>query len=214
MPPVETATRAFFSWHRRRVHEPRVERVAASFASLVPHASSLLDVGAGDGTLAVALSQRIGATKISGVEVQLRPNPAIFVAEYNGIHLPFDNNAFEVVVLADVLHHAPDPRAVLSESLRVASHAVLIKDHFQFGPLSSLILKIMDLTGNRSARVPSPGHYFSTESFNKLVTQCGGAVEKMHWPMRIHDWPIHLITRDEHQFTAKVVRASTRKSDP
>ena len=199
-------SRAFFAWHARRVHEPRVTRVAAALARRIGRASSLLDVGAGDGTMAVALAGLVGATRVAGVDVRVRPSTAIPIAAHDGATLPFDDASFEVVVLSDMLHHAADPERVLRESLRVASRAVAIKDHFRFGPISAAVLYAMDRAGNAAASVPSPGSYFTAASFTSLVGRAGGRIASIEWPLRIHDFPLWIVTRDEHQFAAAIVR--------
>lgn len=204
--PPGPISRAFFAWHARRVHEPRVTRVAAALARRIGFASSLLDVGAGDGTMALALAGLVGATRLTGVDVHAREATAIPVTAYDGATLPFDDAAFEVVVLSDVLHHAMEPERVLRESLRVAGRAVAIKDHFRFGRLSAAVLYAMDRAGNAAASVPSPGSYFSAASFASLVDRAGGRVASIEWPLRIHDFPFWIVTRDEHQFTAAIVR--------
>jgi hypothetical protein len=63
----------------------------------------------------------------------------------------------------------------------------------------------MDRAGNAAASVPSPGHYFSAASFTALVGRTGGRVASIEWPLRIHDFPLWVVTRDEHQFTAAIV---------
>lgn len=200
--------RRFFAWHARRVHEPRVARVAAALARRIGPASSLLDVGAGDGAMALALGRLTGAARVTGVDVLVRPAAAIPIAAHDGATLPFPDASFEVVVLSDVLHHAADPDRVLREALRVASRLVAVKDHFRFGPLSAALLYAMDRAGNAAAAVPSPGAYFSAASFAALVERAGGRVASIEWPLRVHDFPLWMITRDEHQFAAAIVRAA------
>jgi SAM-dependent methyltransferase len=201
--------RALFGWHARRVHEPRVARVAAALARRIGRAASLLDVGAGDGTMALALAQAVGASRVAGVDVRVRRATALPIAAYDGASLPFEAGAFEAVVLSDVLHHAADPARVLAEGLRVASRVVAIKDHFRFGPLSAALLHAMDRAGNAEAGVPSPGRYFTAASFAALVDRAGGRVASIEWPLRVHDFPLWILTRDEHQFAAAVVRDHT-----
>jgi SAM-dependent methyltransferase len=198
-------SRTFFAWHERRVHRPRVERVAAALARRVGKAASVLDVGAGDGSMAVAIARLTGASRVAGVDVLVRPSTAIPVERYDGATLPFEDGAFEAVLLSDVLHHAGDPERVLRESLRVASRVVALKDHFRFGPFSAAVLYAMDRVGNAAAGVPSPGAYFSAETFTSLVERAGGRVASVEWPLRIHDLPFRLVTRDEVQFAAAVV---------
>ena len=49
----------------------------------------------------------------------------------NGKSLPFEDGAYDVVILADVLHHDPDPVALMKECGRVAKRFVIVKDGFE-----------------------------------------------------------------------------------
>ena len=50
-----------------------------------------------------------------------------------GDALPFPGRSFDVVCEFGVLHHVPDPAAVVREMQRVARHAVFISDCNRFG---------------------------------------------------------------------------------
>jgi len=150
---MRAVTQALFSYHHRAVHLPRVARVSAALSARIGQARSLLDVGAGDGTVALAIGRDVGAERIEGVDVKVRPEAAIPIAPYDGERLPFNDGAFEAVVLSDVLHHCEKPTTVLREALRVASRVVAIKDHFRFGRVSEAILWAMDVVGNAAPGV-------------------------------------------------------------
>jgi SAM-dependent methyltransferase len=81
--------------------------------------ASVLDVGCRDRALArhlPPLSRYVG--------LDLGP-PADVIATADG-PLPFDDDSFETVVLADVLEHLNDPHTALDEAMRVARSAVVI----------------------------------------------------------------------------------------
>ncbi|EYF02612.1 class I SAM-dependent methyltransferase [Chondromyces apiculatus] len=206
--------RALFDLHRRAVSAPRAERVAAALAAQIGQADSFLDVGSGDGVIAADLARRIGATRVTGVDVKLRPEPLIEIVPYDGEHLPFPDDAFEVVVLSDVLHHCAHPAAVLADALRVASRAVAIKDHFRFGSVSDKILLAMDVAGNAAPGVLVRGTYFSPADFMDLVQGASGHVAGLTWPLRIHDLPFRLLTWDSLQFAARIERARPAPAAP
>ena len=90
---------------------------------------SLLDVGCGNGTLAHTLAQQDPTLRVAGLERAPRGGEPIPVTAYDGGAFPFDDDAVDAVLLADVLHHDPDPVAVLREAARVAAKIVVVKDH-------------------------------------------------------------------------------------
>ena len=203
------AARALFALHHRAIHLPRVERVTRSLAAQIGRAASLLDIGCGDGSVATGIGAAIGATRLAGVDVLVRPGTAIPVTPYDGEHLPFADGAFEAVVLSDVLHHCEHPAIVLREALRVASRVVAIKDHFRFDRLTGAILLAMDRVGNAGPGVLVRGTYFTGGELAALVHDAGGRITGLEWPLRIHDLPWRLVTQDRLQFTARIEHTGT-----
>ncbi|AUX22917.1 hypothetical protein SOCEGT47_034330 [Sorangium cellulosum] len=199
---------AFFSLHHRLVHVPRVDRVARALAAQIGRATSLLDVGAGDGAVALEVARRVGAQRVAGVDVKVRPGAAIEILAHDGERLPFPDGAFEAVLLSDVLHHCARPGALLAEALRVASRAVALKDHFRFGPASEKILLWMDRVGNAAPGVEVRGTYFTPGELVELARGAGGRITGLEWPLRIHDLPFRLVTQDRLQFAARVERVA------
>ena len=171
--------RALFAYHRKNIHQPRVERVAEALASLLGQTESLLDVGAGDGQIALRVAQAVGAKRVAGVDVAPRAESAIVTQAYDGTTLPFEDDAFEAVLIADVLHHAADPTRVLSEALRVAKRVVAVKDHVKTGPIANKLLLWMDQVGNAEAQVLVRGTYFSPPEFVALASAAGGSITKL-----------------------------------
>lgn len=203
---------AIVSAHHHRVHVPRVERVSRALAAQIGRASSLLDIGCGDGTVARDLAAHVGASRVAGVDIKVRPEVAIEVVAYDGVTLPFPTGAFDAVVISDVLHHCHDPRAVLREALRVAGKVVAIKDHFRLGPVSEKILLWMDIVGNAGPAVEVRGTYFSPLEWAEMVAGAGGRFTGIEWPLRIHDLPFRLVTQDRVQFAARVEHGVPRKA--
>jgi len=195
---------ALFALHRKLVLLPRAHRITDAIVELAGPSRSLLDVGAGDGAIASAVAARIGATRVVGVDVLVRPVRMIEVHAYDGRHLPFPDRSFEIVTLSDVLHHCEAPGVVLAEAMRVASRAVIVKDHFRFGPISRALLHTMDIVGNAEAGVLVRGTYFSPAEWIDLAREAGGRITELRWPMKIHSTPLRLVTRDELQFAARL----------
>ena len=81
----------------------------------------LLDVGCGDGGVAVLLAERV--REVVAVDVEASPEwqdtdrLAFLVA--NAEQLPFDDDSFDAIHSKDSLHHMDDPAAALAEYRRV-----------------------------------------------------------------------------------------------
>jgi ubiquinone/menaquinone biosynthesis C-methylase UbiE len=96
----------------------------------VPRRSTLLDIGAGSGLLAQALVDElhVRATLADVVNNSRTTLPFVLC---DGGRLPFRDHAFEVALLAFVLHHAPDPMRVLWEGRRVSRRLIVFEDTFR-----------------------------------------------------------------------------------
>lgn len=195
----------FLDYHHRTSRVPCGERVVASLAGHLGRAQSLLDIGCGDGTNTRALAEKIGATNLAGVDVLVRPTATITVTPYDGVHIPFPDRSFEAVSIIDVLHHCAQPLDVLKEAVRVTGRALVIKDHFAFGPLTHRMLYWMDLVGNGKDKIPSPGTYFEPQRWVSMVSEAGGRIASLDWPLKTHDLPWRLVGWPQLQFTALVV---------
>ncbi len=106
----------------RRLHAPIYDARITELARLiVPHLKSgdqILDVGCGFGALGHAISKersRPDGIGVRGLERTRRGEELIPVDGYDGETVPYDDGAFDVVILADVLHHEEKPARLLSE---------------------------------------------------------------------------------------------------
>lgn len=202
---LKTLKDGFLAYHHRTSRGPQGERVVASLAKQLRRVDSLLDVGCGDGKNMLALAERVGASRVAGVDVVVRPTAVIQVQSYDGVHLPFPDRSFDAVSIVDVLHHCTEPLAVLKEALRVADKVLAIKDHFAFGPVTHKLLYFMDLVGNAKDGIASPGTYFEPQQWVSMIAEAGGRIESLDWPLKTHDLPWRLVGWPEVQFTARVV---------
>jgi len=91
----------------------------------------ILDVGCGEGFVAEAL---VSAENLSIQSVDIfdarKVKPCPFKL-FDGVHLPFEDNAFDVTLLSFVLHHVPNDAkpALLKECVRVSRrHLVILED--------------------------------------------------------------------------------------
>ncbi len=88
---------------------------------------------------------------ITGVDLIVRPETHVPVTPFDGNRISFD-----VVMFVDILHHTEDPETLLAEARRVASQAVVLKDHTRDGIRAGSTLRFMDGVGNAPHGIPLP----------------------------------------------------------
>lgn len=111
----------------------------------------VLDVGCGGGTLGRAIMDDPACPKgvvVTGLERFKRGGEPIEVIPYDGVAFPFPDNAFDIVIVADVLHHEEDPDRLLRECARTARRLVIVKDHQVKGALAQQRISLIDWAAN------------------------------------------------------------------
>jgi ubiquinone/menaquinone biosynthesis C-methylase UbiE len=110
-----------FGW-RRRAEARATLRHAVAY---LPPGTKVLDVGCGTGHVLDVLNEEMGCVGF-GADVVLPTVEIARFTRFDGSHLPFRDDAFDVAFLVFVLHHADDPGELLREASRVASQAVVV----------------------------------------------------------------------------------------
>jgi len=159
--------------HDRLVFGRRVEVLARHLAEIIPTGGHVLDLGCGDGQIAITLMRHRPDLSVEGVDVLIRPATYIPVTHYDGVTLPFADKSFDYVTIVDVLHHTDDPAAVLRQASRVARRGVTIKDHLREGVLAGPALRLMDWVGNRGHDVRLPYNYLSAQEWERIFDETG-----------------------------------------
>jgi len=161
----------------------RVWVLSRHLAQAIPGRGTVLDIGCGDGQIAMALMRLRPDLKVEGVDVVPRPRTLIPVVQYDGTTLPLPDRCVDFVTIVDVLHHTTDPTVVLSEASRVARKGVVIKDHLREGFLAQPTLSFMDWFGNLGDGIPMPYNFLSRrewqDAFFKSRLQKASMVEKL-----------------------------------
>jgi len=107
----------------RAFADPKAERIVR-WAGLAG-GQTILDVGAGTGHLTDAFRRRgFKVVAVDAAAAMLARNPASARVRADAAHLPFRTGAFAIAVEANLLHHVPDPAAVLGEMARVGGGRV------------------------------------------------------------------------------------------
>lgn len=149
------------SWRTRLLGELSrrfaIPRCAELFFSTFPDwpRCSFLEVGAGNGEIALRIRYLGGVQPPKYlVSEQFREgvrwlrNQGLSTCAADALHLPFQDRAFDAVVVFDVMHHVSDPYQMARELIRVSKGRLLLTESNGL----SLGRKLMELTpGHRAA---------------------------------------------------------------
>lgn len=170
-------------WHKSLVFGRRARVLANQLAVEVAGESSLLDIGCGDGSIASLIQSAIPSVRVQGLETAERAACLIACQQFDGLHIPFPDAAFDVCMFVDVLHHTQSIRGLLAEAARVSRRYVLIKDHLCENAFDFRTLQFMDWVGNRSHGVVLPYNYQSRPQWSSNFEDCG---------LKVNSWKDHL----------------------
>lgn len=105
--------------------DKRAEFFAGIFEKYLPPQSRILDIGGGWGFYAEPLEARGHShTVLEVVKPGYQRAPVVVYDPAKP--MPFADKSFDVSLFVTVLHHIPDPLAVLKEAVRVTRHSVIV----------------------------------------------------------------------------------------
>jgi len=115
-------------WGSNQLQERELRRIAATLDVIPRSASSVLDVGCGDGRLTNRLTARAGRVVGADISQEALRHVRAETVLASVTDLPFETRAFEGVVTSDMLEHLPDQEYMqaLSEIRRIADLWVVI----------------------------------------------------------------------------------------
>lgn len=196
--------------HEGYIKQRRVRALANSLAAVVPENATVLDVGCGDGAVAVALIERRPTLTIRGLDVSRRANALIPVSVFDGRRLPFPDAGFDVVLFSDVLHHTSHAEELLREGRRVARHAVVVKDHCADGTLARPTLRFMDRVGNARFDVDLPHLYLTWAEWQRMFARLELTAESVDRRLGLYPPPLSWVFERSLHFVARLVRRSSQ----
>lgn len=126
---------------RRPADHPVVLAFAEGvLAAILPHLQEgpVLEVGCGNGFLTRALARRLPVVGVDFSREMLAHNPTTGRIQARAEALPFPDGAFPVVLCQSLLHHCPDPAAVLREMARVSRCCVIAHEPNRNNPAMAL----------------------------------------------------------------------------
>jgi len=197
--------------HEKLVSNRRVATLARWFAQFIPRGASVLDVGCGDGLISAVLQSQRPDLKVRGIDVLPRTHTHIPVEMFDGRVFRFDDQSFDVVLFSDVLHHTPDPAALLREATRVASHSVLIKDHNRNGLWAGARLRLMDWVGNARFGVALPYNYWTERQWRETWQELGLRPDQFVRDLGLYPLPANWIFGARLHFVVLLTKRATSR---
>lgn len=191
--------------HGVAVFDRRVRVLVEKLGALVPPNSRMVDVGTGDGQIALQIAQNASDVDVEGIDIMLRPETHIPVTVFDGITIPFEDKSADVVSFVDVLHHTPDPAALIREASRVARKAVIIKDHLSENRFDHMTLRLMDWVGNAPHGVVLPYNYAPKAQWMRWFEEAGLEVDEFETSIPLYPAPFNLIFGRKLHFVARLV---------
>jgi ubiquinone/menaquinone biosynthesis C-methylase UbiE len=99
--------------------------------------SEILDLGCGSGIVGRQF-QKFFEAELKGVDIKDQRIEKIPFQIFDGLHLPFSENSFDIVLINYVLHHTKDPFFLLREVKRVTRGKIIIFEDLPEGFLSKI----------------------------------------------------------------------------
>jgi len=137
----------------------------------VPH-DSILDVGAGEGSILSRLAElgfgeAYTAIEVSetGVEAIRRRNlPSLVECRlFDGERIPYEDGSFDLAILSHVIEHVENPRKLLREAKRVARHV------FAEVPLEHNLRLPRDFVSDDLGHINA----YTSKTVRRLLQSCG-----------------------------------------
>lgn len=130
-----------------RFYQREIEAMCHECKEFIDKKNKVLDLGCGSGITAQTLKDNFSANVV-GTDVKDLRIKSIPFKLYNGRHLDFQDNEFDVVFLSYVLHHCSDPKTVLKEAKRVSKKRVIVFEDIAQDFFSKVISFFHQLTYN------------------------------------------------------------------
>ena len=173
------------------IYKYRIEVLSEMIIPFLNEGDKVLDIGCGSGRLGGVIlesSQCPKNIKYTGIEKIPRGGEPIEVLEYDGNTLPMEANCFDVVILADVLHHEKNPLQLLMEARRVSKNKVIIKDHKKDYFIDQLRISILDYSANKPHSIECIYKYYTLKEWHRIIEEAKLTIKKEQVTINLYQW--------------------------
>jgi ubiquinone/menaquinone biosynthesis C-methylase UbiE len=166
---------------------PKVDNIVA-LSNSYPH-SSIIEIGAGEGSVIQELSKRKFAEELYAIDIsesgikKIKERQIENLKEchtYDGYTIPYPDNRFDIAILTHVVEHLENPRMLIYEASRVAKHLFIEVplEHNIFLPKEF----VFDRVGHINAYTP--------KTIRRLLQSCN--LEILEQRVTNHSKEVHL----------------------
>ncbi|MFM9958219.1 MAG: class I SAM-dependent methyltransferase [Phycisphaerales bacterium] len=195
----------------RPVYAARLRTLVSTIGRHLKEGDRVLDVGCGNGTLGRALMDSPDCPKgvvVEGLERYKRGGEPITVHAYDGVKMPMGDGSYDVVIVADVLHHEEDELRLLRECARVSRRLVIIKDHVVRGPLAQQRVSLIDWAANAPYGVKCLYRYHTPQGWREVRQRLGMDAVEEQLSMNLYPPGVNLLFGRGLQYLVVLVKAS------
>jgi len=198
------------------IYKLRLKGLLPYITTYLRDGDRVLDVGCGNGALGRAIMESPlcpARVKVIGLERINRGSELSPVEFYDGQKIPHPEDSFDVVLLADVLHHERDPHHLIDECKRIARRLLIIKDHKIDGVLAKQRITFMDWSSNMQYGIPCLYRYNTAKEWTAWHKQHNLVVDQELHSMKIYPSIINHVFGGHLQYLAVLRIGGTKDHD-
>ena len=171
MPQPSRILSTLVKWCHDPVYGSRLRELVHCIIPHMREGDRVLDVGCGRGALGQVLLSHPDCppgAHVDGLERKECVHRLDEEQRYDGEAFPYEDRTFDIVILADVLHHDAEPERLLRECIRISKRLIIIKDHQVEGLLAQARLVLLDWVANLPYGVPCLYKYLTPLQWKQL----------------------------------------------